>query len=818
MNYLIQATRTTARKDSFLLSTRPRPEPDRDIEMNNKTASLVFVIDNSAAGNRRLTLNVQRGDVSKRVGPFIGLKTGEPAIALLPDNDRILLERLVQNGLISGRYIDPKFNLLPEVANAVASHKNLFVKSQRFGSIRRALALDRQALLQHIPTNSSIQPGSLINGEIEIVDDNSFRIWWRYEKVSVSVPYSPPTDEVIPIGTTNGETIVRNLKMESEKIRELSAALLLPSFRTTDNMFMVEDISLLYTLSKDKWTFLYRGNKLLPQKAHFDDSGIAWFESKDSTDLSQSLEPDALIKAYLAGRHHIETDGKLIFLPPSAAESVSNNAALMITTFGNPDVPVSALMSIRKSFSNEERTLIREQLKNANFMAQLREYQLDGVLWLNSLRNANLGGILADEMGLGKTIQTLAYMLCASVKTTLIIAPASVIPNWKSEIARLAPNQFSTLYELSSNSLADKKVIYIISYQTALRNNTALRSLSFELFVLDEGQFVKNVETKTARSLRNVTSTFRLVLTGTPIENSVKDLWAHLTFVNPFLDKSYHKLIRKFPDFGKNRAAADLSIKAFGGIMLRRTKREVEVELPPLTERIIYCDMRKSQRVIYDKTLFIFRKMLRSGVAARVSSIALEALLRLRQCCSYPLLLPNSLNKGQVSDSIKIDIALDIVEDDMREGRKTIVFAQFKKVLDRIEKDCRCQGVGVVRLDGETVNREVPVKLFQNDAQIKVFLIGFRAGGFGLNLTAAESVILFDPWWNPAAEAQAFARAHRIGQNKAVFVSKLICRNTIEEKMIELVKKKMEIVDRLSVTSEGMSTGDLIEIIGYDFY
>jgi hypothetical protein len=233
-----------------------------------------------------------------------------------------------------------------------------------------------------------------------------------------------------------------------------------------------------------------------------------------------------------------------------------------------------------------------------------------------------------------------------------------------------------------------------------------------------------------------------------------------------------------------------------------------------MVERIIYCEMGVMQRHVYVTTLGAFRKMLSSGIAARVSSIALEALLRLRQCCSFPLLLPKALNPQQVPDSSKLDATFRIVDEDIMNGRKTIIFSQFRMVSDAIEKGLTERGIGVARLDGDSVDRETPVKRFQSDPGVRVFVVGFRAGGFGLNLTAAESVILFDPWWNPAAESQAYARAHRIGQKKKVFVSKLICSDTVEDKMLQLAANKSAIANSFAAMPDKMTTADLIELLG----
>lgn len=783
--------------------------------MSNDKASLVFIIDAFGQEYGRVTFNIQRGNASHRVGPFVGSKEEKNLNELLPIEDRSLLEYLVRNGLISGRCIDRRFNAVPDIASAIALHKNLFVRTRRYGSIRRAQQKDRDKILHQITSNTTALPGHLLSGEIEITEESTLRLSWKYELINGSVPFLQIPNGSETLITENGGLIVRDMQTECEWLNELSECLSLPLAKIAEGDFIDADISRLFLLKKHHWSIAYKGKNAVIRKANFETSGISWFDGDGLHDKLQSIGYDKIIEAYLAGRRHLEANGKLILLPSSINDAITDEIALRIATAGDVEIPFAKIASVRKVFDFIDRKNLQEKLAIAGFKEELRDYQLDGVLWLLSLENAKLGGILSDEMGLGKTVQTLAYILYRRLKSTLIVAPASVVPNWKSEIIRFIPNVSVIVDDFVKPIKDDSIVIYIISYQRALRCVKELQLVPFDMIVLDEGQFVKNIKTKTASALRKTNSSFRLVLTGTPVENSVKDLWAHLTFTNDFLENPYHKLLRKFPDFGKNKAAADLSGKAFRTLILRRTKKDVEIDLPPMIERIIYCQIPSKQKEIYQDTLSAFRKMLKSGVAARVSSIALEALLRLRQCCSLPLLLPTSLNPRFVSESVKVETAMSIIDDDIRCGRKTIVFSQFRLVLDVIEKQLSLRGIGVVRLDGNTVDREHPVKCFQNEPNIRVFIIGFRAGGFGLNLTAAESVILFDPWWNQAAENQAFARAHRIGQNKTVFIFKLICSNTIEDKMLELVANKATLVDSISNSSLQITTDELIKMIQF---
>ena len=781
--------------------------------MNDGQVSLVFIVEIFPPNPGRVSAYIQRGSPSKRVGPFVSPKEQQTLVAQLHEEDRNLLELMQNKGIAAGRDIDPRFEYLPEIAKAIAQHKHLFVRTIRHGSIRKASAEERNALLRRVNHNAAAPIGKILRGELEITEEGRLRLFWIYDEALHAIPFLSLTGETTAIELRSGLVVKRNVQAENDLLKDLATAFEIPHQVALQGDFDGLDLSRLTRLPKEHWGITYKGKSVAPREARFDSSGMAWFSSGDVRD-QENLDYSLIAEAYLRGRGCIEVDGKLVFLPTTSGQGFTDEVALRVATAGSRNVPFGSIVQIKKDFDDNERNTIRENLEAAGFLGQLRDYQLDGVLWLSSLFDKGLGGILADEMGLGKTVQLLAFIAQKRIGTTLIVAPASVVPNWKLEIAKFFPCIPCVIGSLTPESPTSKNGIFILSYQRALRLIGEIRTTPFDLVVLDEGQFVKNVETKTAAALRKSVSRMRLVLTGTPIENSVHDLWAHLTFTNESLSDQYKKLSRKFPDFGKSISAAEISAKAFSPLILRRTKQDVELDLPPMVERIIYCEMSKAQRHVYVATLGAFRKMLGSGIAARVRSIALEALLRLRQCCSFPLLLPKALNPQRVSDSSKLDATFRIVDEDIRNGRKTIIFSQFRMVSDAIEKGLTERGIGVARLDGDSIDRETPVKKFQSDAGVRVFVVGFRAGGFGLNLTAAESVILFDPWWNPAAESQAFARAHRIGQKKKVFVSKLICSDTVEDKMLQLVANKSAIADSLSAITDKMTTADLIKLLG----
>lgn len=449
----------------------------------------------------------------------------------------------------------------------------------------------------------------------------------------------------------------------------------------------------------------------------------------------------------------------------------------------------------------------------AGFAGELRPYQQAGVDWLHYLRDYSFGGCLADDMGLGKTIQTLVFLLSIyaqrpqGLPTSLLVVPRSLLINWQREAARFTPplrllEYFDTdrIKDIQAFENAD---IVITTYGVMLRDISVLHGYTFHYAILDESQVIKNPLSQTAKAARLLQSHHRLVLTGTPIENSTVELWSQFSFLNPGLLGSLDYFRREFGlpiEKKKDDAAASLLRKLVFPFILRRTKDQVAPELPPRTERILYCDMDPSQRKIYLRTRDSYRGMLLSMIEQQGLDNSrmhiLEGLLRLRQICNHPALVDEHYHGA----SGKFELLLETLETLRLEGHKALVFSQFVQMLTLVRKELEERRIPYAYLDGATQNRQEQVDEFQENSQIPFFLISLKAGGLGLNLTAADYVIHIDPWWNPAVEMQASDRTHRIGQDKPVFVFKIIARDSVEEKILQLQERKKNLVDQIITT------------------
>ncbi len=446
------------------------------------------------------------------------------------------------------------------------------------------------------------------------------------------------------------------------------------------------------------------------------------------------------------------------------------------------------------------------------FIGELRPYQKAGFDWLHFLREMEFGGCLADDMGLGKTVQTLAFLLSLynqpeaqrPKQASLLVVPRSLLVNWQREAARFTPGlrilEFFDIDRVKDTTAFDQADLVITTYGVLLRDIQFLHGYTFYYAILDESQSIKNPVSQTARAAHLLRAKHRLVLTGTPIENSTAELWSQFAFLNPGMLGSlqYFKTEFGLPIEKKNdEEAASKLRKLVYPFILRRTKDQVAPELPPRTERILYCDMEPGQRKLYNRTRDYYRGVVlglleKEGLNNSRMKI-LEGLLRLRQICNHPRLVDEKFH----GDSAKFELLMETLETLRAENHKTLVFSQFVKMLSLVRKEMEARHIPYTYLDGQVVARQEQVDLFQNDPSIPFFLISLRAGGLGLNLTAADYVIHIDPWWNPAVEMQASDRTHRIGQDKPVFVYKLIARDSVEEKILVLQERKRNLVDQI---------------------
>jgi superfamily II DNA or RNA helicase len=479
----------------------------------------------------------------------------------------------------------------------------------------------------------------------------------------------------------------------------------------------------------------------------------------------------------------------------------------------------------------------------AGLNAELRPYQTEGLSWLCFLQSNNLGGCLADDMGLGKTLQTLALLMWnrerdpahetavptgqltlfgdgSTKRTTLIIVPASLCHNWYNEIKRFCPSMKALIHHgagrRKTESHFSRYDVVISSYHTVRQDIEFLVTMNFFYVVLDESQHIKNPSSNIYRAVTRLRAEHRLVLTGTPVENSLTDLWTQLSFVNPGLLGSLTFFKREFAGPIEKNSAEEKEQqlkKIIQPFIMRRTKEMVVKELPPVTEQVIHCDMSDDQAAIYEKEKSAVRNSILENIEAvgleKSAIMVLQGLMRLRQIANHPLLTDEGYDGG----SGKYETVTHNIESVVAEGHKILVFSSFVKHLELFPAWLENRGIGYSMLTGSTHNRESVIRSFRKDDMVKVFLISLKAGGLGLNLTEADYVFILDPWWNPASEIQALSRAHRIGQDRKVFVHRYISGDTIEEKIQRLQERKSKLAGTFIESNNPLTELDVKEML-----
>lgn len=489
----------------------------------------------------------------------------------------------------------------------------------------------------------------------------------------------------------------------------------------------------------------------------------------------------------------------------------------------------------------EEVDKLSEKIKNVDripaaplpdgLLATLREYQLDGYNWLQFLRSYGLNGILADDMGLGKTLQTLAHILAEKESgrneglPSLVVAPTSVVENWKREAEKFAPSLSVLILQGGNRSAKFSQIsrsdIVMTSYALLHRDLEVFLDHSFHLIALDEAQHIKNPAAQVSQAVRQLNASHRICLSGTPIENNLGELWSLMNFLMPGMlgtqesfRESYQTPIERN---GNKSKAAELS-RRLGPLILRRTKSNVAKELPPKTEIVHTIEMSGEQKDLYETVRSTMDKRVRQALAIQGNEsqiVFLDALLKLRQICCHPSLLKD---QSSTAESAKFEYLVELLDTLRQEKHRVLIFSQFTSMLSLIEAHLEEQGCEYLKLTGETKNRQELVERFQG-GEGEVFLISLKAGGTGLTLTGADNVIHYDPWWNPAVEDQATDRAYRIGQDKPVFVHKLICKNTVEERIKQMQGKKSDLAgDLLSGATQGLRLTDelFLDLLGTD--
>ena len=563
-------------------------------------------------------------------------------------------------------------------------------------------------------------------------------------------------------------------------------------------------------------------------------SGIDWFELSADIDFGGiSADFPALLEALAAGHRAVElADGSLGILPESFAAQFAPFAALAQSHDGKLRYGRIQVALLDALLAGQPRTQVdeaferlREQLaagerpeaedEPEGFQGTLRHYQREGLGWLVFLEGLGLGGCLADDMGLGKTIQVLALLLRRKAEVTaaglphrpsLVVVPKSLVFNWMDEARKFSPelrvvNHTGNARLETAGDLGEHDIV-ITTYGTLRRDIIRHRETEFDYVVLDEAQSIKNAASQAAKACRLLKARHRLALTGTPVENHIGELWSIFEFLNPGQLGSAARLRRFLAD---GRGSADLVARAVRPYLLRRTKAEVLSDLPEKTEQTLFVELGEEQRKAYDELRHHFRAEL-SGRIGRLgigrSRIAvLEALLRLRQTACHPGLV----DPARIDDpSAKLDALLEQLDEVIDEGHKVLVFSQFTSFLAILRRKLDARALPYEYLDGRTTDRQARVARFQEDPDCRLFLVSLKAGGQGLNLTAADYIYILDPWWNPAVEAQAVDRAHRIGQLRRVFAYRLIARDTVEEKILALQDKKRELAESIVRADAGV--------------
>ncbi len=741
-----------------------------------------------------LRIEVCQDGVGKSLPPFIRKVTLNDLYKEGVSSDPQMLALINHAGLQSQPFrIDHRLLQDSQVIKLLKDHHDIYIESQPKGSIRKAPCPILSG--SHANCCNIVAPtiGQLMGGELYIDHPSTWnreiKVRLRYaETLSPFFPdYSP-----LPYLTRSGQLFQRDKQAE-----DLLLATLGESFNPATQALSLKsaDTETLSELTKKGWT-LYVANKQKQHSrtyAHHTPTGITWFSTNEiekSSDFAQLL-----LDGYLNSRNYQESEGTItLFQREDAVKADDKSLAQQLGASGD----VLRLYNSPQPLTVEETHAI-DTLLAQHLQARLWPYQRDGVLWLQQQRKNGHGCLLADEMGLGKTIQTIAHLCCLNSEARhLVIAPTSLIYNWQNEVRQFAPDLLSSLTFGSYDMLR----IHLSDYTRQ----------SYDTIIIDEAQVIKNRQTKKYQAVGQLHCKHKIILTGTPIENSIDELWSHFMMLMPSLRNLHQRLVcLGIP--AVHEVYVTLSGKLLKPFILRREKQTVLTDLPERIEKTVYIELSEQERTIYRQVHTSILQAFASGVNGRVSSIALEGLLRLRQACVSPHLLPDTITGSTTAKSTKLHIALDYITNFRDGGRQVLVFSQFKSALVEMEQILREHHVRFVTLYGDTLHREVPVKRFQSDSSITVFLISLKAGGFGLNLTSADRVILLDDWWNPAVEDQAMGRAHRIGQHHNVLVLRLVCKDTVEEKILQLQSQKRQTIDLFNATSDKLTIEELKALI-----
>ncbi|SKB81283.1 Helicase conserved C-terminal domain-containing protein [Parapedobacter luteus] len=544
-----------------------------------------------------------------------------------------------------------------------------------------------------------------------------------------------------------------------------------------------------------------------------------WFKLQDgSLGFVSNADKKRLLPLLAFGK----TNGQQLRIPTSHFNTLANYTSHIA------DASIKAAIQTKRQKLMDLDSM--QPIKKPDPMqATLRRYQEAGLSWLAFLREFGWGGILADDMGLGKTLQVISilehhYQQQPDAPASLVIVPNTLLFNWQAELGRFAPHRKLYIHhgaERHQTLQCTEGLVVLTTYGTLTADVELFAALEFSYLVLDESQAVKNRNSKRFEAAGQLNAYYRIAMTGTPIENGIGDLYAQLSFVNPGFFGTFADFKRTYPGIADGTATAETKTelqRVISPFILRRTKKQVATELPDKSEMLLYCDMLPEQRRLYDEYRKLFKSKLTDSLqgsnTGRSKFLAIEGLMKLRQICNSPALLKDG---GHPNASAKLDELMDQIGE-LQGQHKILVFSAFTAMLALLKDRLVSADIGFAYLDGKTTGdeRQKQVAEFQENEQCRLFLLSLKAGGAGLNLTAADYVYILDPWWNPAAEAQAIDRCYRIGQDKHVMAYRMICKDSIEEKILDMQAGKRELAGSLIQTDgnvlKALNKEDLLKL------
>lgn len=529
------------------------------------------------------------------------------------------------------------------------------------------------------------------------------------------------------------------------------------------------------------------------------------------------------------GKSYTELDGKVFFIPRELQGISTNHVDGDNIRIYKKNL--FAVNQIARRFDIDPSVYLKNFLNYSEYSCTLpqklegvlKSYQKTGVKWILSLYKNGFGGCLADDMGLGKTVQAIAFIACqerVKTKPVLIVVPKILLYNWRNEIIRFAPDLNVELAygNFDFSVMGQTNAVYVTTYNTMVIHQEEFSQINFDTLILDEAQYVKNQRTDRYRAAEKICADFVLALTGTPIENNIGELWALVNLLNPGLLGKYAAFIKKYGNHEIQTEEKERLKKILSPFILRRTKERVLKELPQKEEQYVYCEMEEPQRKLYETLLTSIRNEISqkpSRFIIKNNAVILQGLLYLREACSDPQLLPPPLRSSTLHPSCKFELFKVYASRIVQESGKLIIYSQFPRTLKRLRTWCERQGWRTFFIDGSTTNRQEIIEDFEQ-AESGVFFISLKAGGIGLNLISCQYIIIYEPWWNLAAEQQAADRIYRIGQKKPVFIYHFLVKDTIEQKIFELQTQKSnlarDVLGGLNPSSE-LSMNDIYNLL-----